>query len=304
MLNAAEPLRALCESRDPRCINTPSANLLCLPARNGLIHGRMDGHSPDFYINCWAQCGLRLAAWTARRVGADHEAERWARMAERLDERIRRHLLPGYGNPRDAIVTPYPTGALAEAREELGEEFAEWYRRNRLNPDGSRRPEPRWTYFEAAQAHNALLLGLREEAWTTVKGMLASEGPWDVSAYGEGEPGGGECLPYRNDLGRRGWLHPERAEAANMPHNWTSAELINALRDLFVVERRGRLVLGVGVPAAWIQPGARFGVHNMPTDRGTVSYEAVVRRDGRVEVAYEGPAEWEAALPGAVDGGT
>ncbi len=297
MLHAAEPIHALSENRDPRHINAPSVNLLCLPAQEGLIHGRMDWHSPDFYVNCWAQCGLRLAADAARELGRPGLADRWGKEAARLDERIAERLLPTYGNPRDAIVTPHPTGALADFRAELRRAFAAWYRQNRLVPDGSRRPEEEWTYFEAAQAHNAVLLGLRDEAWVSLDGMLEPVGAWDVSAYAEGAPGGGECLPFRNDRGRRGWLSPERAMGGNMPHNWTSAEIIALIRDMFVVERDGRLVLGLGVPAAWMAAGARFGVSRMPTDMGEVSYEVTVGPDGSVHLDYHGPEPHEKAFP-------
>ncbi len=298
MLAADAPLRAVTENRDPRGVNRPSANLLCLPARDGLIHGRMDGHSPDFYVNCWAECGLRLASEAARRLGQDDLAERWTEQAAALGERVGLRLLPGYGNnPRDAIAVPYPTGALAGRRDELREAFARWYRGNRLRPDGGRNPEELWTYFEAAQIHNAILLGLRDEAWVNLDGMLAPVGTWDVSAYTEGGAGEGEMLPFRNDLGRRGWLRPEGALGANMPHNWTGAEMLNLIRDIFVAERDGRLVLGLGIPRAWLTPGARFGVRDMPTDLGTVSYDATVAADGTVRLDYRGPEPYDAVFP-------
>jgi hypothetical protein len=77
-----------------------------------------------------------------------------------------------------------------------------------------------------------------------------------------------------------------------MPHLWTAAEMITLIRDVYVREENGGLVLGTGVPAGWLQPGSRFGVQNMPTDLGPVTYAATVGEDGAVELEYEGPEGW------------
>ena len=157
-----------------------------------------------------------------------------------------------------------------------------------FTPEGGRIREPLWTYFEAAQIHNAMLLGMKDEAWVNLEGMLDDGG--GVSAYVEGEPFGNEHMPYRNDLNARGWLDPDRAQAGNMPHLWTAAELVALVRDLFVREDNGQLVLGVGVPHSWLTPGSRFGVADMPTTLGPVSYTVTVSADGTCCLDYSGPA--------------
>ena len=40
-----------------------------------------------------------------------------------------------------------------------------------------------------------------------------------------------------------------------MPHNWTTAELLAAMRDLLVREDGDGLVIGSGVPRAWLPEG-------------------------------------------------
>jgi hypothetical protein len=301
MRNATQTLRAMTENRMPKYIHHPNVNVLCFPAQNGLIHGRIDWHSPDFYINCWAVAGLRAAVEAAEIIGKADDATAWAEEAGDWETALRRHLLPKYGNARDPIVTPWPTEALATGlfREELINQFAAWFRSNRLDEAGHRRPEPLWTYFKAAQIHNALLLGLNDEAWTCLRGMLGEglSAGFDVSAFIEGPAQGNECLPFRNDNDgkARGWLRPEAALGGNMPHNWTSAEMIALLRDVFVVETDDGLVLGQGVPQAWLKPGARFGVKNLPTERGRVSYEATVKAAGQVALHYEGPTPYRCA---------
>ena len=297
MISATEPLYAITENRIPGRVNNPWTNLLCLPSEGGVIRGRMDWHAPDFYINCWAYSGLSLAAVAARTIGRDELGGRWERDAADLQRAIGATLLPGYGNERDPAVAPYPSGAFSDAPETLVTRFADWYRSHRFSEDGGRVAERLWTYFEAAQAHNALLLGQNDEAWVSIDGLLAPHAPWDVSAFVEGPPNGNERLPFRNDTGSVGWLRSDTAVAGNMPHNWTSAEMINLIRDLFVVEQRDGLLIGAGIPRRWFVPGATFGIKDAATDLGPCSYTVTVDADGRATVRYSGPSARTAAFP-------
>lgn len=296
MRTAAEPLRAVGHNRMPRYLGSPALNVVCLPAAEGLVRGRMDWHAPDLYINCWAYAGFRRAAEAATLLGRRDDAARWSRAADELDAAIAEHLLPHYGNERDPAVAPYPTGALAGHREALRGHFARWYRRHRLTVSGGRRRERLWTYFEAAQAHNALRLDLVEEAWATLTPMLRDGGPWPLAAYGEGEPAGFESLPFGTPPGRDGWLDPSRTASGNMPHVWTAAELIGALRDAFVRDDGPGLVLAPAVPAAWQVPGARFGVRDLPTRFGPVGYTATTGADGRTVIEADAPVPWRSPL--------
>jgi hypothetical protein len=296
MIEADAPVRHVGENRLPAYGDTPGVNLLCLASQNGLIRGRMDWHSPDFYLNCWAVAGFRLAAQAAGELGKHTLARAWADRADRLEDALAKHLLPTYGNERDPIVAPHPTSALAGHRADLRAKFETWFRTHRLGPDGMRRAERLWTYFEVAQIHNAFRLGLDDLAWTSLDGLLGEGGTasWDVSAFGEGLPGGAEFLPYRNGEGRRGWLDLQTAQAGNMPHGWTAAEWILLLRDLFVRDDGDRLVLGPHIARAWRLPGARFGARDLPTRFGLVSYLATVGDDGEIDLEYDGPEDYEA----------
>lgn len=130
---------------------------------------------------------------------------------------------------------PYPSDALTEScLDPLAEALRSWFLNNRLDPYGNRKPEPIWTCFEAAQIHNAFIVGLREQAWSCLDGMLREEGD--------------------------------------------------------------RLVRGLGVPSAWMKPGTRFGVKDMPTELGQVSYTVSVGEDGVPDLAYSGPRTYRLAL--------
>lgn len=294
MIKADAPIRFSGENRLPAYTDTPGVNLLCLASKNGLIRGRMDWHSPDFYINCWAVAGFRLAAQAADEIGEEVLARTWAYRADRLEEALGRFLLPAYGNERDPIVVPHPTEVLTHHTKALRQQFETWFRANRLHPDGTRKPEPLWTYFEVGQTHNAFRLGFDELAWNNLDGLLGegSTKTWNVSAFSEGLPGGTEYLPYRNGDQRRGWLNPETALGGNMPHGWTAAEWIMLLRDLFIRDDGDHLVLAPHLPAAWRIPGARFGAHGLTTRFGVVSYEAMVDSDGSVDLEYDGPEDY------------
>jgi len=293
MLDAKAPIRRASDGRIPHYGLAPSSSILCLASQNGLIHGRMDWHSPDFYINCWALAGLRLAIQAAKSVGQSAQVAGWQARADALEAALDSHGLEQWGQERDPAVAPHPSG-YGQNNPTMRAKFEAWYRENRLNPDGSRRAERAWTYFEAAHAHNALLLGFREWAWVTLEGML-SDGQNNQWAWSEGEPGKSEFLPFGNGEGRRGWLDPALSRAGNMPHNWTSAELLLALRSVFVVERDGEpLQLGMGVPASWRQSGARFGVENLPIRGGKLSFEATFQGD-KWNFAANAPREWRDA---------
>ncbi len=268
------------------------STLLCLAAQGGLVHGRMDGHFPDFYINAWCLSGLEQAALAAGQLGSTDEAARLHARATTLATALA-DFLPHYGNERDPAVAPWPTGVVPGGRARLGEHFMTWYRRERLDQTGGRRPEPLWTYFEAAQAHNAFLLGYREEAWSCLSGLL--DCPNQV--HHEGAPSANETLPFGNGETVRGWLAPDRQVGGNMPHNWTSSEMIAALRDVFVVDDPTGLRLGAGVPSSWLFPGARFGVSDLPTRHGRISYTVTIAADGRPHLDLQSTAPCTLDLP-------
>lgn len=304
MRTATKILRRPTENRIPFYQDAPGVNVVCLPAKDGLIQGRMDWHSPNLYINAWAACGYSAAAEAAAFLGEEggsgaagflDKAARWREEAAKMEAAMERVLLPHFGNERDLVVTPHPTG-LARLASSIAKPFEAWYRKHRLDEKGARRPEKEWTYFEAAQIHNALLLGLKEEAWVNLDGMLEQDPAQAHHAFIEGSAGGNEAAPFANQPDRKwGWLQPGRAAAGNMPHNWTSAEMTALLRTLFVKEEGGGLVLGLGVPEAWMKPGSRFGVRNLPTDFGPVSYTAATGSDGKVTLEYEGRAPYRVA---------
>jgi len=243
---------------------------------------------------------LREAAKLAEVLGNPDLSEDWEQTAAEIKEKISANLLPHINNERDACVTPYPCGIYGEGDIDFKDWFHKWYGRNRLNANGERNPENLWTYFEAAQIHNAFLLGYKKEAWQVLDGFLDDGRFGEMNVYFEGTYGKTEMLPYNNAPDKKGWLKDE-ATGANMPHNWTTSETFNLIRDMFIYEDsdNGRLLLANCIPEVWRKPGNTIGVKNMPTIFGEVNYMITFKENGSydAEVNFAGkPAEYKIML--------
>ena len=299
MLSTDEIIRRPADMRTIWAHYYPGSDIICLPHEGHHIHGRMDGHCPDYYINCWACAGLRSAAKTAMLAGNDSLSEKWTGLADALDCAICEELMAGFGNERDTCATPWPCGIPGNDRETLRKHFNSWYDANRLTDSGMRIREPLWTYFEAAQIHGAFLLGERDRAWACLDGFLSDENWEGMSLFTEGAWNATEMLPFGTGKFGRGWLQ-KGAHGANMPHNWTSAETLLLLRDLFVIEEDDGLVLLNGVPDSWLKPGASFGVQGLPTRFGRVSFDAIINESRKISLTFSegGDIPYRLALPG------
>jgi len=59
-----------------------------------------------------------------------------------------------------------------------------------------------------------------------------------------------------------------------MPHTWVGSDFIRAARSLFVYEREAdqALVIGAGIPAAWVENTEGVTIRRMPTWHGTLNF--------------------------------
>jgi hypothetical protein len=83
------------------------------------------------------------------------------------------------------------------------------------------------------------------------------------------------------------------------PHGWTGAELFLLLRDAMLYEDEGELVIGAGVPAAWLEARSPFGIAEAPTYFGRASWQLIPDGPGwRLAVSTERGAEgYRVCLP-------
>jgi hypothetical protein len=78
----------------------------------------------------------------------------------------------------------------------------------------------------------------------------------------------------------------------DMPHNWASAEFIQLVRHLLVLERGDALELLHGLPPEWSRRGSRFRVEKTPTRFGPVSVRGRIDARGRGEVVVRVDPAW------------
>jgi len=78
----------------------------------------------------------------------------------------------------------------------------------------------------------------------------------------------------------------------DMPHNWASAEFIQLVRHLLVLERGDALELLYGLPPEWSRRGSRFRVERTPTRFGPVSLRGGIDARGRGEVVVQVDPAW------------
>ena len=71
------------------------------------------------------------------------------------------------------------------------------------------------------------------------------------------------------------WRDPRAPHfIGDMPHTWVGSDFIRAARSLFVYEREAdqALVIGAGIPAAWVENTEGVAIKRLPTWHGTLNY--------------------------------
>lgn len=263
MRRATEPLRVDACNVLPRTRLSPDADLICEPARDGLIQGRMDWHQPLFWVNAFSLAGLRAAVELAQLAGQPDDAQVWLAESEQLAAALAEVGLND--NDRSLACAIWPTGARSPEDPVARQSYERWWRTRRLDDRGHYHREPRWRYFELAQAHNLLLLGHRDEVLTTIEQFLRTQDAPGLYGWAEGDQNGDPSGDWRLI---RGWWPDSKI----MPHGWVAAEMALLLRDLFVLETPDELILGAGVPASWLEAPSGVGITDAPTRHGKVSW--------------------------------
>jgi len=240
-----------------------NTDLVARAASNGLINGRMDWQEPVLFVNGFAWRGLEDAAQFADRIGAPADATRWREAAQRVRAAWRRKFRgERLQNQRTTASLLWPTRVAAQERRLVQRALAA-----DATMTYARRPE--WTYFEVARAHQYLVLGDVEGAWTRINSLMGMSAFADLGVLWEGRGGGSTA--WRN---YRGWVHGPPI----MPHYWSAAELmLFGIEGLaFVDETPERsLMIGAGIRREWL--GRPIAVDGVGTLVGTVDW----RWDGR-----------------------
>lgn len=278
MRRTTEPIREVVQGPIvPKHLHDANLNLVCEPARDGLIIGRMDHHRPLLFVNAVSYRGLVAAAEIATRVGAQSDANRWKRDADELQNAWLRTLdTPERDNERAATTGLWPTWVAATARDKFRAALeAQWAKAR--TPDGGFAKTPEWTYFDLAQAHNWLYLGDSRKAWQTLDWYLKNQASPGLYSWWEGS---GEENSFGLWDNVRGWVQPKHVT----PHYWTASEMLLLQYEMLAYATpAGELVIGDGIPVQWTREN--LDVRNVFTRLGRVDW---FLRDGKVEVTLDG----------------
>jgi hypothetical protein len=268
----------------------------------------MDKHYPILYVNATAYNGLMHAARLARRLGHQASAAAYTRQAYALkaawhaefmkprlqksqeaayyvpemvrtaleESALRRNLriasnwIEDNHNDRTLASAQWPTWMLADSSDLKKAYLSELNQRWHASRDaaGGYLQRPEWTYFEFAQAHQWLLLGHPDKAWETLDWFLRHQSSAGLYSWweGVGEENTSHLWPMF-----RGWIKPGNVT----PHYWTAAEGLMLQLDMlaYVDESKPQrpLVIGAGVPVAWLSEPIDSGLIHTP--RGTIRWK-------------------------------
>jgi hypothetical protein len=259
-----------------------------------------------YWDDLWAIAGYREAAFAAAELGFSEDAAAFSARGDDLEAALVRSVqdvqqatgkvfIPN--GPEDVLssamargTTPalWPVRALKSdaALDLLGPSFTNYYSAW-LAPQGGgylHYQGTLWPYGGLGIAHAMLRLGMRDQVRQVLEWTINHQTVPGAYAWGEA------INPSNGGL-----------ELGDMPHSWAAAELISLLRDMVLAEEDGWLLVGDGVPDAWLAPGRRVALLNAPTHYGTVNVSMARPSASELRLQLDGapPRGFRVRLPGA-----
>jgi hypothetical protein len=228
----------------------------------------------SYWDNFFILRGLKDAATIAVVLGEDEQATRFAalRDAFRKDlyasirETIKNHqidFIPGAVelgdfDPTSTTVAVDPGGELGRLPQPaLDRTFERYFENFRRRRDG----EENWqayTPYEWRVVGTLIRLGFRDRALEALAFFMDGQRPAGWNHWAEVV-----------------WRDPKIPRfIGDMPHTWVGSDYIRAVRSLFAYEREAdqALVIGAGIPAAWVTSPEGVTVKRLPTWHGTLNY--------------------------------
>lgn len=253
----------------PQHLKRNDLDLVCEPARDGLIAGRMDFGRRSSYITAVSCSGLRGAAALARRLQHAEQALLWRSTSDRLQQAWLKTTQ--WNEQRTYISGLWPTWIAAPPKSVYREHLAQFSNPKIFEP---------WTYFCAAVGHQWVFLDEPGRAWETLNWFWGRQTSPGLYTWWEGT---GEENTFHLWENIRGWVRPPYVT----PHYWTAGEVLAMQTDMLVYVDEAQaepvLVIGGGIPAAWINQPMR--VAGLPTSAGVVDW---TWKDGKACVTLHG----------------
>ena len=214
--------------------------------------GYADKPAYSLWDDFWALRGYKDAVGIAAALGKPAEAERWAAWRDEFQRELRAAIarsqqhhgidfIPGAADRGDFDGTS-TTIALDPAHAELAlpplQATFERYWRNAESRRSGQRPWADYTPYEWRSVGALVRLGQVARAHAMIDFFFQHQRPAGWNQWAE------VVLPNARQPRFLG----------DMPHAWVSSDFIRSTLDLFAYddEVRGRIVLGAGWPAAWL----------------------------------------------------
>ena len=237
----------------------------------------MHSYWDDFFI----MRGLKDAAFLAAAMGRREEAEEFAGERDDFQIDLSRSLLrsirnknidfiPGCAELGDfsglsttVAITPCEVEAILPQRE-LSNTFDTSYRMFQ-DRKANRIPWDAYLPYEARFIGAYVYLGERDRANDVLDYLMRDRRPLSWNGWGE--------VVWKD------YRAPKNV--GDMPHAWAASDFIRSVRSMFVYERErdAALVLGAGIPRAWIDVSPGVSVRALPTYYGPLSYTMVAHSD-------------------------
>jgi hypothetical protein len=244
----------------------------------------------SYWDDSFAYRGFTDAAWLAGELGHPGEAERWTAAAREFGADYaasvvaaqRRHgidYIPGCADLGDFDATSTttavsPTGAaLILPRAALEATFDRYDAFFSDRESGA--PWEAFTPYEVRNIGAFVQLGRRERAHELAAWFLETQKPVGWRQWPE--------VVWRDESTQK--------FLGDLPHTWVGSDFVRSVLDMLVlVHENGRaLVLGAGVPTAWIDEAPGVEVDGLPTPWGPIRYRMTRSTDtpNAIEVSIE-----------------
>jgi hypothetical protein len=158
-------------------------------------------------------------------------------------------------DPTSTTIGLDPCAIFAEMPAEVKATFERYWKFFQQRRDG----EIEWdayTPYEWRSVGTFVRLGEVEKAHAAIDYFMGHRRPRHWNHWGE--------VIYRDPLATR--------FIGDAPHGWVGSDFLRSIRNLFVYEEGGSLVVGAGIKSEWLEQGV--SINNLPTHFGSISLAA------------------------------
>lgn len=243
----------------------------------------------SYWDNFFILRGLKDAATMAVILDEDAQAERLAALRDdfrrdlyaSIRETLKRHqidFIPGAVELGDFDATSTtiavdPGGELGRlpqpALDRTFERYDEFFRQRLADANWEA-----YTPYEWRVVGTMIRLGFRDRALAQMAFLMDGQRPAAWNQWAEVV-----------------WRDPQAPRfIGDMPHTWVGSDFIRAARSLFVYEREAdqALVIGAGLPAAWVESPEGVTIRRLPTWHGTLNYRMAMAGPDTLRVRLTG----------------